>query len=724
MQRSFYLSLFILTASCSIAFSGGPENAIVVINAQSASSKLIGNFYVNKRRIPPANVIYLDDIPNNEVIKLDEFKEKILRPLLVEIDARKLSQQIDYIIYSSDFPSKVNGASLRKELEQSKNNQYRNLAKSKTSFPQLSLNSATYYYQSVLVGRHEAYLNLNSNFYYRGKTHSLLTRPFIGRDQVSFLKSTRLARSKDFEQSIELMSELAKKHPLQVATHYWLARIHAQNGDADAASQSMRRAIETGWQYQDYTLADPAFGGLVNNESFQEVVKTIPEFSFHALAAQSFHSQYNWSYNGSVNASQEEGRRYLLSTMLAVSRNKGISEKQALNYLDKSIKSDGSSPEGTFYFTKTGDVRSKTRLPNFKGAMTELKQLGHSSEIFVGRLPTNRLDVLGLMTGTPRFDWKTSGSQILPGAICDNLTSFGGWLESNTSQTKLSMFLKHGAAGACGTVREPFAIQAKFPHPRLHVHYARGCTLAESFYQSVHGPFQLLIVGDALCKPFAQIPTIQISGEINSGEPLQGTVLVSADTTKSKIDIAHTEIFVDGYRRAAIEKFSTKPFALDTTSIPDGYHELRFVPVAAGSVATKGLVIVPVTVNNHGHSVQLDAKSPKVSINGTATLQFSAPGADAVRLFHNSRALAKSEQENGQFKIKAFDLGRGTVSLRAVAHIDGSYVSSTPIKLKVEGPIATKVPVFRSPPRPKPKKKATSPKVPAKNSNTKKAKAK
>ena len=723
MLRSFYLSLFVLSISCSIALSGGPENAIVVINSQSASSKLIGNFYVHKRRIPPTNVIYLDDVPNNEVIKLDDFKEKILKPLLLEIDARKLSQQIDYVIYSADFPSKVDGSSLRKEMEQSKNSLYRNIAKSKTSFPDLSLNSATYYYQGILSDRHEAYLNLSSNYYYRGKTQSLLTRPFAGKDQVSFLKATRLARSKDFDGAIATMNEIAKKHPFQVAIHYWLSRIHAQNGDVDAASQSMQRAILAGWQYQEYTLQDPAFSGLVNNEPFQDVLKSIPEFSFHQLASQSFHSQFNWSYNGSINGLPEEGRRYMLSTMLAVTRNKGTSEKQALNYLERSIESDGSKPHGTFYFTKTSDVRSKTRLPNFEGAMAELKQLGYASEIIVGKLPTNRFDVLGLMTGTNKFAWKPSGSQILPGAICDNLTSFGGWLESNIGQTKLSMFLKHGAAGASGTVREPYAIQAKFPHPRLHVHYARGCTLAESFYQSVHGPFQLLIVGDALCKPFAQIPTIRISGEIVKGEPIQGNVQILADTINSEIEISHTEIFVDGYRKAAVEKFSTKPFTIDTTSLSDGYHEIRFVPVAVGTVAPKGLVIIPISVNNHGHSVQLTSESSDVSINGTATFQFDAPEADAVQLIHNSRVLAKSDQTKGQFKIKAFDLGRGTVSLRAVASVDGNLVSSTPFLLNVKGPISTKIPKFKAPPRPKPKK-PKSPKAPVKNPKAQKAKAK
>ena len=55
---------------------------------------------------------------------------------------------------------------------------------------------------------------------------------------------------------------------------------------------------------------------------------------------------------------------------------------------------------------------------------------------------------------------------------------------------------------------EPYSIQAKFPHPGIHVHYCRGASLAEAFYQSVNAPYQLLVVGDPLCQPWATIPQV------------------------------------------------------------------------------------------------------------------------------------------------------------------------------------------------------------------------
>ena len=62
----------------------------------------------------------------------------------------------------------------------------------------------------------------------------------------------------------------------------------------------------------------------------------------------------------------------------------------------------------------------------FPQAVKELEELGVSAQIIKGTVPINRNDVQGVVMGTPDFDWKASGSTILPGAICDNFTSYGG----------------------------------------------------------------------------------------------------------------------------------------------------------------------------------------------------------------------------------------------------------------------------------------------------------
>jgi hypothetical protein len=208
---------------------------------------------------------------------------------------------------------------------------------------------------------------------------------------------------------------------------------------------------------------------------------------------QGFRGWYGWGNDGSL--LEAGGTRYLLSVMLGVTAGRGNKPRDVAAYLKSAAKADGTRPEGTIYFMTNTDVRTTTRSSVFPAIVKALGNVGVKAQIVSGALPGGKSDVAGLMSGTPDFDWKSSGSTITPGAICENLTSFGGIFTANSSQTPLSEFLRYGAAGSSGTVIEPYSIPAKFPHAAIQVHYARGASLAEAFYQSVRCPYQLLVVG-------------------------------------------------------------------------------------------------------------------------------------------------------------------------------------------------------------------------------------
>ena len=89
-----------------------------------------------------------------------------------------------------------------------------------------------------------------------------------------------------------------------------------------------------------------------------------------------------------------------------------------------------------------------------------------------------------------------------PGAWCDHLTSLGGALQPNGGQTPLTALLRAGAAGAGGTVAEPLNHPFKFPSAFVHVHRARGLSLVEAVHRSMSGPYQYLVVGDPLSRPW------------------------------------------------------------------------------------------------------------------------------------------------------------------------------------------------------------------------------
>ena len=171
-------------------------------------------------------------------------------------------------------------------------------------------------------------------------------------------------------------------------------------------------------------------------------------------------------------------------------------------------------------------------------------------------------------------------------------------------QTPLSVFLRNGAAGTSGTVTEPFAIQNKFPHAMVQVHYARGCTLAEAFYQAVYAPYQLLVVGDPLCRPWANIPQVAVDGA-KAGETLKGNVALRATATLPRGgSVDRFELFIDGLRVAS--ESAGEPLELDTRLYADGDHELRVVGIENSAIESQGRAILPVRFDNYGNSIRFE----------------------------------------------------------------------------------------------------------------------
>ena len=356
--------------------------------------------------------------------------------------------------------------------------------------------------------------------------------------------------------------------------------------------------------------------------------------------------------------------------MLGYTAGRGNSVDEVKDYLYRAASADGLRPRGTIYFMKNADVRSYARHDWFKQAVDQLTALGVNAEIINGDhktrrdlIPTNKPDVMGAMIGWAKFDWAAGGSRILPGAICEHFTSYGGILRTGAGQTPLSEFLRHGAAGASGTVFEPRAIWQKFPHPAIHVHYARGCTLAEAFFQSVASPYQLLVVGDPLCRPWARIPSIAAKG-IQPGETVSGQITITPGSPS--LGIAKYQLYLDG--RLKEECLPGEQFSLDTTTKPDGFHELRIVGIDNTPVENQGRMIIPCQFNNFQRKIACKPFPAKRFLLGDRVqLQVEAPDAKEVHILHRRKVLAKMTRSKGTVMIDSKDLGAGTTNLTIVA---------------------------------------------------------
>ena len=314
------------------------------------------------------------------------------------------------------------------------------------------------------------------------------------------------------------------------------------------------------------------------------------------------------------------------------------------------------------------DIRSSTRDKCFEAVASQINGLGVRAKVQQGRLPDGAKDVAGLMVGTAEFDLAKTNITIRPGAICEHLTSAGGGLTKSDFQTPLSEFLRHGAAGASGTVAEPHAIQAKFPLPSLQLHYARGCSLAEAFYQSISGPYQILIVGDPLCQPWATMPKVMVEG-IKANEVVKGTISL---TPTGLLKVVGRSVRWKSLSMAVFAGANAPGITLDidTTKLPDGYHELRIVGIDSDPIETQGRLVLPFIVHNHEAALEITIWPSRVKFADKLRVKVRQPGATAITVRQNSRDLGSVKGEAGEVEISAAKLGRGPSLLQAFSEGD------------------------------------------------------
>jgi uncharacterized protein (TIGR03790 family) len=558
------LAVTVLLAATGPALAGGgPENVFLVVNSRGAKSKEVANHYIAIRRIPSCNVFYVAAPVDSFIITGEDFRDKILLPALAEIEKRGLRPQIDYVVYSCEFPCRVDCAKMLNVPNDAS-----------ATRPTASLTGATYLYQFVEQG--DANLRqLNTNFYCM--------------------------------------------------------------------------AGEYGSQ-----------------------------------ATRAFRSKYQWRPGGARVA--QGGLSYMLSAQLGCVADYGSSVDQIKSYLSRAAAADGTRPAGTFYYMKNGDVRSTVRDAGYPAAVAELKILGLKAELGAGVVPVNAGPLLGLTTGSTNVRL-TAGTSFAPGALVDNLTSQGAVFAAPRPpqtdpkpQTRVAEYLNQGAGGASGTVIEPLASPPKFPSPVLHVHYARGSSMAEAFYQSVQGPFQLMIMGDPLCQPWAMIPQVTVDG-IADGATLAGqATLTPSAKLFGKREVDRFELFIDGLAHST--HAANEPIALDTTQLADGHHELRVVAIDATPVETQGRWIANVVVANGTGSTTLSSPTGSSASGSSAVLNVQSTVDGVTVVFHNEVEVGRIKGRQDVISVPVDKVGRGLVTFEART-LGDTPLRSAPLKIEI-----------------------------------------
>lgn len=562
------LALAVAIAASRVLAGGGPENVLLLVNSNSLNSKTIANHYIALRNIPASNVVYIDWRGGLEGCQALYFNEQILQPAIKSISERGLAAQIDYVVYSCDFPWRVNLTSLMPDGKFAQ-----------ATKPEASCTGATFLWQ-YMRDKNPAMVMPNVNWY------------------VSPNESTNFVRC----------------------------------------------------------------------------------VAMNKVETRGFQSRYAWAPDGSHTNDRTQGQSYVLSTMLGVTTGRGNTVAEIIEYLKRAVAADGTQPSGSFYYMKNNDVRSQTRHDCYEAAVTLLKQLGANAVVASGVLPNGASDVLGIMTGADQVKIAQAGLKLKPGAIVDNFTSYGGMLEAKPWQTPISDYMRMGAAGAAGTVFEPMALQYKFALASLFIHYARGCSLAEAYYQSVAGPYMLLIVGDPLCQPFAVAPTVAVEG-IQPGQEVKGMLAIKAVANAGPLrKVGALELFVDG-RLVARFPPGTAP-QINTAQLSDGYHELRLVAINGDAIESRGRRILPIVVNNHGRKLEFKSSAPSYAATEMVHLEASQAGAETIVVRQNRREVARFQGGQGKADVLAATFGRGPVLLQAESE-GAEPALSAPLRLEI-----------------------------------------
>lgn len=666
------LIVTILLSFASIWAGSGPSEWVVVVNGNSINSRTLANHFCSLRNIPFRNVIVLDSVPDSDRIEIDEFRDKILTPVIQQIDARGLAPTIQGIAYSCDMPTAV---SLDSDLA---NIQDRN----KYLTPVGSLSGLTYLYRHVL-SKNPNYIAFDANWF-AARDANVLLNPYAGTAEER-KELQAWIDNREHEQAAKRLDEMRPTVESSFPLDYLAARQWALAGNTENAKNRLSIAIRKGWRYRKEIANDEAFVSLKEDPEFQRMVSRCPNDDFRYLPTRGFDARSFYAPNTLASAKANQGMNYLMSVMLSVTRDQGIPMPKAIEHLERSASADYSRPSGAFLFTITSDVRTKSREPNFEIAIEKLRNLKFDARVIQQPLPGFAEKCSGVMFGLAQFDWTRTGAELMPGAIAESLTSFG-CVMTETSQTKATELLRFGAAATSGTVTEPYSIQNKFPHPMMHVHYAQGLTVAESFYQSVLCPYQLLIVGDPLCQPYAEPPRFTMQG-IASGSRVSG--VVNFDLEASDDDYTSDPVrmiwMVDGLPKNG--SVFQKRVRVEVSNADRGAQEWRLVARGPKPLEHRFEQTLWVITGPEKSDIAIEAPSQWSTSKGDTlrvTLR-NPPTSGSIAIRHDWEIVAKQTADQAVFELDPKRLGYGPVRLQGVVLNEEDRVvqASLPITVHV-----------------------------------------
>jgi uncharacterized protein (TIGR03790 family) len=260
-----------------------------------------------------------------------------------------------------------------------------------------------------------------------------------------------------------------------------------------------------------------------------------------------------------------------LATMIT-----GDSLAEAEQLVEQGVASDGTFPQQPVILAKSSDVLRNIRYTFFDNTIFDVNVLGVSTILRTNTdLVSSPTPCFGYETGLA--DFSVPQDLFLPGAIADSLTSYGGVIFGNNGQTNELAFINGGATASYGTVAEPENDTQKFPNPEVYFYQARGFSVAESYYQSVHVPYLGLMVAEPLAAPFAWTGHGEWSTNLVNAVLSGTTNLCVSFTAAGNHPLQQVDLFVDGVYYSTLTNLAPCPGNVLTATL-NGYPISYTVP--------------------------------------------------------------------------------------------------------------------------------------------------
>ena len=299
--------------------------------------------------------------------------------------------------------------------------------------------------------------------------------------------------------------------------------------------------------------------------------------------------------------------------------------------------------------------------------------------IVTNDFPGSSSSIMGLFCGAETVRPSDMGA-FAPGAVAEHLTSWGA--EFQRPQTKCTAWLDAGATATCGSVVEPYANANKFPRHVFLSITRGGCSVLESFYQSVASPLQQLF-WDPLARPYVPLVRVRLLGAIElSKEPFRfrSCGVNSIEGVSWRYTFCWT---VEWLKRAS----EMSSYRVNPVELADGYHTLQCVAWVDHLVRFYGSDTKSFIVNRLGRALSISANIIKLDA-GVHVFQVEVDGADVperVRLISGGEVLDEGRYtSNMMLQFQESRVGNGMCRLQVIGvYADGMEVASEPLVLKV-----------------------------------------